>query len=132
MSAQNRRLSTAASYCPPVGLAGKLCGAIALLWVLAGCAVGPDFVRPDAPPVTHYAHGADPTVTASVGGTAQQFNVGAEVAADWWHLFQSSKLDAMIAEAITSNPGLEAAQASLSQSQDYLRSGYGIFYPEIG
>ena len=53
------------------------------------------------------------------------------MAADWWHLFESSKLDAVIADAIANNPGLDAAQASLRQSQDYLRSGYGVFYPEI-
>ena len=81
--------------------------------------------------MTHYAIGADPTVTASVDGTAQHFTVGAEVAADWWHLFGSSKLDAVLADAIANNPGLEAAQESLRQSQDHLRSGYGIFYPEI-
>jgi NodT family efflux transporter outer membrane factor (OMF) lipoprotein len=102
-----------------------------LLCLLAGCAVGPDFVRPNAPAVTHYAKGADPTATGAVNGTAQHFKVGAEVAADWWHLFESPPLDAVITDAIANNPGLEAAQASLRQSQDYLRSGYGIFYPEI-
>src|SRR5271166_6495617 len=66
----------------------KLLGGV-LFCLLGGCAVGPDFVRPEAPPVTHYANGGDPTVTAAVKGTAQQFNVGAEVAADWWHLFES-------------------------------------------
>ena len=129
MSAQNSRSGIAVPGWPSVGLATL--GTGLLLCTLAGCAVGPDFVRPEAPPVTHYAHGAGPTVTASVDGTAQHFNLGAEVAADWWHLFESSKLDAVIADAIANNPGLEAAQASLRQSQDYLRSGYGIFYPEV-
>ena len=32
--------------------------------------------RPAAPAVTHYAHGADPTATASAGGTAQHFSAG--------------------------------------------------------
>jgi NodT family efflux transporter outer membrane factor (OMF) lipoprotein len=36
-----------------------------------------------------------------------------------------------MAEAIANNPGLEAAQASLRGSEDNLRSGYGIFYPQI-
>jgi NodT family efflux transporter outer membrane factor (OMF) lipoprotein len=105
------------------------CGAI--FCTLAGCAVGPDFVRSDGPQVTHYSRGGDPTVTAAAAGTAQQFKLGAEVAADWWRLFGSTRLDAVMADAIANNPGLEAAQASLRQSQDYLRSGYGIFYPEI-
>jgi NodT family efflux transporter outer membrane factor (OMF) lipoprotein len=93
--------------------------------------VGPDFHHPNAPQVTKYTHRADPTTTAKVDGTAQQFRVGAEVTADWWRLFQSSNLDAIIAEAFAGNPGLDAAQANLRASQDNLRSGYGIFYPAI-
>jgi len=131
MSARNSHSDIAGLLWPPDGFVGKLCGGVALLYVLAGCAVGPDFVRPDAPPVTHYVNGADPTATASVDGTAQHFDLGAAVSADWWHLFGSLKLDAVVADAIANNPGLDAAEASLRQSQDYLRSGYGIFYPEI-
>lgn len=50
---------------------------------------------------------------------------------DWWRLFQSSKLDAIVTEALARNPGLEAARASLEASKNELRSGYGIFYPQI-
>jgi hypothetical protein len=49
--------------------------------------------------------------------------------ADWWQLFGSPQLDAVIKEAISNNPGLEAARASLRASQNDVRSGYGIFYP---
>jgi NodT family efflux transporter outer membrane factor (OMF) lipoprotein len=102
-----------------------------LLCILSACAVGPNFHHPPAPAVTHYSNGTDPAKTASVQGTAQQFNPGATVAADWWRLFHSSQLDAVIKEAIANNPGLDAAQASLRASQNNLRSGYGIFYPSI-
>jgi NodT family efflux transporter outer membrane factor (OMF) lipoprotein len=105
--------------------------AITLACVLGGCAVGPTFVRPNAPPVTHYANGSDPTQTLTAQGTAQHFTPGAKVAADWWRLFNSGKLDAVIAESLANNPGLEAAQASLRQSENSLRSGYGIFFPEL-
>lgn len=105
--------------------------ALALCALLCGCAVGPNFHRPSAPAVTHYVNGTDPTVTASVEGTAQHFDPEAKLAADWWHLFNSPQLDATITEAQARNPGLEAAQASLRGSEDNLRSGYGIFYPAI-
>ena len=98
--------------------------------LLAGCAVGPNFRSPSAPAVTHYAHGGDPTDTVSAHGAAQHFTPGARVAADWWHLFGSEKLDGIVTEALAASPGLEAAQASLRQSEDNLRSGYGIFYPQ--
>lgn len=102
-----------------------------LLCVLSSCAVGPNFHRPSTPPVTHYLSVADPTITVSVDGTAQRFSPDARLSADWWRLFHSSKLDAVITEAMTNNPGLSAARASLRASQDNLRSGYGIFYPAI-
>jgi len=102
-----------------------------MLCVLSGCAVGPNFHRPQAPAVTHYSNVADPAITASVQGTAQRFNTGAAVAADWWRLFRSPQLDAVIKEGIAGNPGLDAAQASLRASQNNLRSGYGIFFPSI-
>ena len=98
---------------------------------MTGCAVGPNFVRPNSPPVTHYSRGTDPTESSVADGGAQHFNLGAKVDADWWRLFKSAQLDAVMAEAIANNPGLEAAQASLRGSEDNLRSGYGIFYPQI-
>jgi NodT family efflux transporter outer membrane factor (OMF) lipoprotein len=81
--------------------------------------------------VTHYVNGTDPAQTAAARGTAQRFTPGAKVAADWWHLFNCARLDAVIAEALTANPSLDAAKASLRQSENSLRSGYGIFYPQI-
>ena len=109
----------------------RFCIALLALCLLAGCAVGPDFGRPDPPAVTRFGRDADPILTDTALGSAQHFSMGAKVAADWWRLFKSPKLDAWIAEAIAHNPGIEAAQASLRQSQDNLRSGYGIFYPEL-
>ncbi|HXW75494.1 MAG TPA: efflux transporter outer membrane subunit [Steroidobacteraceae bacterium] len=116
--------------------AGPTCAAtraavLALACLLGGCAVGPNFKQPQAPAVTHYAPGGDPGQTATAQGAAQRFTPGAKVTADWWRLFNSAPLDAVISEALTANPGLQAAQANLSQSENTLRSGYGIFYPEV-
>jgi NodT family efflux transporter outer membrane factor (OMF) lipoprotein len=104
---------------------------MAALCLLTSCAVGPNFVRPAAPAVTHYSGGSYPARTVSAQDTAQRFTAGAQIAADWWHLFSSSSLDEEIAEALVGNPGLEGAKASLRQSEDSLRSGYGIFYPQV-
>ncbi|MFI4889819.1 MAG: efflux transporter outer membrane subunit [Steroidobacterales bacterium] len=106
-------------------------GLAALALVASGCAVGPTFHRPDAPPVTHYTNGADPTTTVAAGGTAQKFTRGAVIAADWWRMFHSAQLDAIVREAIAKNPGIVAAQANLRASTNELRSGYGVFYPSV-
>lgn len=104
--------------------------AISLL-VLSGCTVGPDFVRPTQPSVDHYNQGRDPAETVPVEGQSQHFEQGIGPVANWWNLFDSKQLDAIVAEGLANNPSLEAAQASLRQSNDNLQAGYGIFYPEI-
>src|ERR1039457_1662334 len=103
----------------------------ALFIFLAGCAVGPDFVRPTPPPVDHYTQGAEPTETMPADGQAQHFAKGATISANWWRLFGSAKLNAVINEALAGNQSLQAAQASLRQSQDNLRAGYGVFFPQL-
>ena len=104
---------------------------LSLHLLLAGCTVGPDFVRPNPPQVKSYTHGTDPVATIPADGKAQLFEQGGSIAADWWRLFNSSKLDVVIKDAIAGNPTLQAAQASLRQSQDNLRAGYGVFYPQF-
>jgi NodT family efflux transporter outer membrane factor (OMF) lipoprotein len=81
--------------------------------------------------VAQYSHGAPPTQTVAVDGAAQRFEMGKIITADWWRLFQSANLDAVMSEAIANNPGLDAAEASLKASQINLRSGYGIFFPSV-
>lgn len=103
----------------------------AALASLASCAVGPDFQRPASGADTHYTNGNDSDTIASAHGTAQHFVPGAAVAADWWRLFNSRQIDAVVADALRGNPGLEAASASLREADFSLRSGYGIFYPQI-
>ncbi|MGD0886217.1 MAG: efflux transporter outer membrane subunit [Thermodesulfovibrionales bacterium] len=108
-------------------------GGLSITWLfcMIGCAVGPDFVRPQPPSVERYAFGKEPTVTVPADGKVQRFEQGLKIAADWWRFFNSSKLDALIKEALVNNPSLQAAQASLRQSQDGLRAGFGIFYPQF-
>lgn len=104
----------------------------ACCWLLlAGCAVGPDFVRPEPPKVDRYTQDEEPTSTEATAGIAQRFEHGAEIARDWWHLFQSPKLDALIKEAVNQSPTLQSAQARLRQSREILLAGYGAFLPQI-
>jgi len=102
-----------------------------LLFFMAGCTVGPDFVRPQPPAVESYAEGGDPAATVPADGQAQHFGQGEKVPADWWRLFGSPAMDAVINEALAKNPDLQAAQAGLRQSQESLRAGFGVFYPQV-
>jgi NodT family efflux transporter outer membrane factor (OMF) lipoprotein len=114
----------------PLFLLFAMCSLCPLL--LAGCTVGPDFVRPQAPEVTRYTHGMEPTETVSADGQKQYFEYGSKIAEDWWRLFNSPKLEAIIKSAIAENQNFQAAQAHLRQSQEELHAGYGAFFPQAG
>jgi NodT family efflux transporter outer membrane factor (OMF) lipoprotein len=130
MSARNRPHAASGAQ-PRHAARPRFVPAVSALMLAAGCAVGPNFHRPAPPPVTQYTHGTPPIETVFVEGTAQRFELGKVVTADWWRLFQSVNLDAVITEGIANNPGLDAAEASLKASQNNLRSGYGIFFPSV-
>ena len=85
---------------------------------LAGCAVGPNF-QPSAPPaVDRYTRQPLPARTSAGAATAQQLLPGAPVAARWWTLFGSAKLDALEDEALAASPDLASARAALRQARE--------------
>jgi NodT family efflux transporter outer membrane factor (OMF) lipoprotein len=102
-----------------------------ILAMLGGCAVGPDFVRPSPPDTDRYTRESLPEATVAADGQAQRFMPGAAVTADWWQLFKSAQLDAVVRQAIANNQTLQASEESLRQSQDNLRAGYGLFFPQV-
>ena len=102
-----------------------------MLATLTACAAGPDYVRPAAPSTTRYTRDLHPAVTPVADGQQQHFSAGTDISADWWRQFGSAPMDAVVRATIDGNPTLQAAEASLLQSQDDLRSGDGAFYPQV-
>jgi NodT family efflux transporter outer membrane factor (OMF) lipoprotein len=101
---------------------------------LAGCAVGPDFKRPPAPDAMRYTPEPLPAQTAgaaSVNGEAQRLVVGQEVSAEWWTLFSSPALSALVEQALKANPDVQAAQAALRQAQENVYAQEGVLLPSI-
>lgn len=108
--------------------------AFCLLAALGGCAAGPDFQRPAAPATTAYGAPAATQETARADaqqGAAQRFVVDRDIPHEWWTLFKSPKLDALVKRALASNPDIEAAQAALRQAQAYADAQQGFFYPTV-
>jgi NodT family efflux transporter outer membrane factor (OMF) lipoprotein len=102
--------------------------------LLAGCAVGPDFQKPDAPATDRYTPqtpGAMPQTPDVAGGAAQHFASGADISAYWWSLFHSAPLNALIEEALKNNHDLKAAQAALRQAHESGLAQRGAFYPTV-
>jgi NodT family efflux transporter outer membrane factor (OMF) lipoprotein len=110
-----------------------LLAAVAALSI-AGCAVGPDFHKPAAPDVGSLSADSPPTTTGVAniaGGQAQQFVSGGDIPADWWTLFHSPALNALIEQSLAHNPDLKAAQAALAVARESTKAGRGAYYPSV-
>lgn len=102
--------------------------------LLAGCAVGPDFKSPAPPAVSSYTSRPVATTAATpnvAGGSAQHFETGADIPGDWWTLFHSAPLDALIEAALRHNHDLKAAQAALRVAHENTLAQRGAFLPSV-
>lgn len=104
--------------------------ALALGLCLAGCEVGPDYHSP-APPKVPLTASPLPDVTQMAGGVAQHFEVGAQIAGDWWDLYRSPQLSTLIQSALKNSPTLKAAQANLWQAEETMRAAQGALLPTL-
>ena len=107
--------------------------AIATL-LLSGCAVGPDFVPPAAPDVHGYTPGPLAPRTAAAdtpGGQAQRFVRNLDLPGQWWTLFHSQGLNALVERALAANPDLQAAQAALRVARANVRAQQGALLPSV-
>jgi NodT family efflux transporter outer membrane factor (OMF) lipoprotein len=106
----------------------------ALLMLLAGCTVGPDFRPPAAPDtsrMTERALAASTAQSDTTGGTAQSLVSGRDIRGDWWTLFHSPQINALVNRALSANPDITAAQATLREARENTRAEQGNQYPQV-
>ena len=108
--------------------------ALAAVPFLASCAVGPDFHVPAAPDVDRYT--AEPTATHTSAtdvaqGQAQRFLKDRDIPAEWWTLFRSPALDALVRQALDANPNLQSALASLRAARETVYAQKGKYFPLV-
>jgi NodT family efflux transporter outer membrane factor (OMF) lipoprotein len=107
---------------------GGICLALLTAAAVSGCAVGPDFHAPPAPATSHYTRAPEPTGTVSApgpSGTAQTFSTERDIPADWWTLFHSQPLDALVRQALTDSPNVQAAEATLRTAAETYKAQRG-------
>src|SRR6202035_2252593 len=78
-----------------------------------GCAVGPNYHKPEAPAGAGYAPAPLPEASSSApvhGGDVQHFVPGRDISFEWWELFQSPALDSFIKRAYKANPTIAAGE----------------------
>jgi NodT family efflux transporter outer membrane factor (OMF) lipoprotein len=108
--------------------------AFAVTLLLTGCAVGPDFAHPAAPDITRYTREPLAAQTSGIdvaGGQRQRLIQGRDIPQEWWVVFKSPKLDALIQHSIDNNPNLQAALATLRANQQAVYAQEGKFFPLV-
>jgi NodT family efflux transporter outer membrane factor (OMF) lipoprotein len=101
---------------------------------LTACAVGPNFKRPPPPVAPGYGNAPIQGETAAAdgrGGNAQRLVAGMDIPSQWWTLFQSPKLNALVEASLRGNPTVGAAQAALRQAHELYSAQWTSFFPTV-
>ena len=101
--------------------------ALAVLAALAGCALGPDHVRPDAPiPAAYKEAPVEGGATWLPAAPADTLARG-----DWWRLFDDAELSRLAAEVDAANQTIAGALASYRQAQALVREARASYFPAV-
>lgn len=87
--------------------------------LLAGCAVGPDYLRPDS------------TLPDQYSQAVAEDRSAVPVNPDWWLLFGDTSLNALVEQALVANQDLQAAIARLEAAEAVAREAGAAYYPAI-
>lgn len=99
---------------------------------LSGCVAGPDFHSPAARMgVDRYTADRLSIEDGSPDALAQHIVVGGEPDHEWWRLFGSDDLDALVARAIANNRTLAAASANVDEARELLAAQAGALSPQV-
>ena len=96
--------------------------------LLAGCAVGPDYKRPDAPVPKAFKETAEdmPAWTGDWKTAEPQDVMGR---ADWWRVFNDPVLDELMPQIKISNQNIKAAEAQYRQATASLAAARAGYFP---
>jgi outer membrane protein TolC len=117
-----------------VKLSSKSAAVFAGVVLLSGCAVGPGFKVPAAPEVDRYTKEPLTPRTSSTDaptGLSQHFAPSRDIPQEWWVLFKSPTLNALIKQSIDKNPTLQSALATLRASKEAVYAQQGKFLPFV-
>ncbi len=108
-----------------------LAAVLAAALVSAGCAVGPDFKRPEAPQPAAYTRSPVTLPGAGSSDPTQSLVDDAAVQVRWWNAFRSAELSQIVQLAIEGSPNLQAARANLAQAREAILVARGGLYPQV-
>lgn len=96
--------------------------------LLGGCAVGPDYVRPELDLPAAYLPGNKAPKSNS---DAQRFLESRSVPAQWWRAFGSADINNLVEMSLAYNPSVGEAIGALEQAKWNVRAQEGAFFPQV-
>jgi NodT family efflux transporter outer membrane factor (OMF) lipoprotein len=106
--------------------------------LVAGCAVGPKYVKPDAlPPAPASAPGGEPQAQAMPSAYSEGEGWKPAQPADqalrgaWWEVFNDAELNALESRISVSNQTLKAAEARFRQARALVRVNRAAQFPTV-
>jgi NodT family efflux transporter outer membrane factor (OMF) lipoprotein len=93
---------------------------VIIILLFSGCAVGPDFVRPDAPSEEEWIDSDVPQIKTEPADLT-----------DWWKVFNDPTLDSLIETAYEQNLPLHIAGLRIMEARAQLGVAIGNQYPQL-
>src|SRR5258708_6133987 len=104
-----------------------LCSALALLLLMGGCSLAPQYRKPDLTLPDHFkeerisGEGSDAPANSGYGAWQPARPSEQTERGEWWKIFHDSRLDDYEEQALHNNPGLQAAVARVKESRALLQ-----------
>ena len=96
---------------------------LVILMVISGCAVGPDYKRPDAPM---------PTSFKELQGWREALPRDQEIRAKWWEAFGDPVLNSLAEQVNVSNQSIALAESQYRQAQALVQLARANYFPTVG
>ena len=119
---------------PSLGRGALVAPQLLAALLLAACAVGPNYHRPALSASASYGAEAvspAPSLPAASPGERPQLVSGQDIPAQWWRVFHSDDLDALVERALANSPTVKAAQAALRSAREQVVAQRGFYYPSV-
>jgi len=113
------------SRTPSFDALARVTVAASLACALAACSFGPNGDAPAMPQPAHYGAEPLPTQTVPAQGVTQQFVADAKAVPEWWKLYRSDALNALVDEGLRNSPTLAATDQNLAAAREQLRAQVG-------
>ncbi|MEN8259609.1 MAG: efflux transporter outer membrane subunit [Pseudomonadota bacterium] len=98
--------------------------AVSLAFVLCGCAVGPDYRKPDPDAPGHWQ-------TATDNPEAGLEALNSAVSGAWWKIFADPVLDRLMEQALANNLDIKLALTRIEEARATRKASRAAFFPSV-